>query len=337
MESDILQSSLVGALAPADRLKILHQQLNHWLGCTREQDVFNPARVGRSTDVGSLSVHRPSECRRRRGHVVAEQVVLFAGNQQSIYVDMTWARLHLRQNGAQGIALVNLEVAESKEVALGLGYITLFDPSEDHLGPDQHRVAWRGNGGLKRHDLVEAGLGGSDEVDVSVPGPDQYVDLPPLEYCEAILEPNTEFANHAVRLSELLAILFLSQVAVLQATPEVPDHPATVLSLLDQRISCLSQCGVIERISDHLSESFSWRPVLQHPLDIEIEEPCRVHHAHAPSYYDLLPIALSMVRRRHPLVKNRPSDDLGIPSPGLVGIRLRLTRGPLNCGRAKLF
>jgi hypothetical protein len=59
----------------------------------------------------------------------------------------------------------------------------------------------------------------------------------------------------------------------LEPAPEVPDAPSSLLVLVDRHVARRGQNLFVERIRDDLPERVTDLPVLEHLLDVEIEQP----------------------------------------------------------------
>jgi len=99
---------------------------------------------------------------------------------------------------------------------------------------------------------------------------DLHPDAAGVEYGECILQPHPELADYA-RIAAFLSALVLGQMLVAQAPAKVADMPAPVCVLGDDRVLDLGQDLLIERVSDDLTNSEQHRPVVQDPLDVQVE------------------------------------------------------------------
>ena len=124
---------------------------------------------------------------------------------------------------------------------------------------------------MERLDVVEAVFGLLPGGDIAVAAPDDDGDPVAIECGQGVFQPDSELADDLVRVGQLLLVLVLSQVLVAEPAASVPDVPAVIDVPEDLRFRRPGEGLLVEGVGDHLAQGVRYRPVLQHPLDVEVE------------------------------------------------------------------
>lgn len=74
--------------------------------------------------------------------------------------------------------------------------------------------------------------------DVAMAAPDGDVDPVPVEGGEGVFQPDSELADHPIRVGQLLLILVLGEMLVPEPTAPVADVPTPFVVLADLRLAC---------------------------------------------------------------------------------------------------
>lgn len=107
--------------------------------------------------------------------------------------------------------------------------------------------------------------------DVAVPAADHHVDVVAVEHGQRVLEAHAELADHDVG-AAFLVVLLLREVLVTQPAAEVGHVPRARGILGDHRFDGPGESVLVEGVGDDLADREGHRPVLQHPLDVQVEE-----------------------------------------------------------------
>ena len=111
-------------------------------------------------------------------------------------------------------------------------------------------------------------LGGRDS---SVARLDQDIDVTTVEGGEGVFESDSELPDDLSWVAELLLVFVLGQVLVLEPSAVVADVPTAAVVFEDLRLGGSGQRLLVQCVSDDLPQGVRGRPVLEHPLHVEIE------------------------------------------------------------------